>query len=250
LRYHYQANAHLGAARNTGQRLAGGEALLFLDSDDLLLPDALDRLEGALASDRAAALAFTRSQTIDENGAVTEPLWDYVTYAGDVWCDLIMGNFIRSAGSALVRRSALEQAGAWKVKRELGGNEDWEMWLRLAERAPFVRVDEPLFQYRVHGTGLSANEPINYHWAMVVLEMHRLRNRDNPVRLAALARAYDRFHEGTRHRWRLAARQDWQSRRWRSALSRQWYLLRLDRAHRRTTRALAPFRVVAQPVTT
>jgi CDP-glycerol glycerophosphotransferase len=43
-----QANAGLGGARNTGIRHAGGELLFFVDSDDVLPPDALQRMTAAL----------------------------------------------------------------------------------------------------------------------------------------------------------------------------------------------------------
>src|SRR5688572_31755178 len=45
VRYVYRENGGLSAARNTGQAASIGDALLFIDSDDLLLPEALEQLE-------------------------------------------------------------------------------------------------------------------------------------------------------------------------------------------------------------
>ncbi len=239
--YHFQENAHLGAARNAGQRLATGDGLLFLDSDDLLAPRALDCLGVALAARPDAALAYCASRFIDAGGNPTEAPFAHPFYEGDVWARLVAGNFIRTAGSVLIRRSALEKVGPWVTRERLRSNEDWEMWLRLAETGPFVHLPEPLFSYRVHAS-MSSDETAMYHWALTVLEMQISRHARDPDRLAVLARAYDTFHEATVFRWKQAARADWAARKWASAWDRVLYLFRLGVRHRQTLRVLSPHR--------
>ncbi|MEU6425776.1 glycosyltransferase [Microbispora sp. NPDC046973] len=99
-----QANAGLGAARNTGVRHATGEHLMFLDSDDLLPAHALEcllaslersgsdlatgnvlRLDGrgarqsalhrAVFADAAAATHITRTHALLRDRLVTNKLW-------------------------------------------------------------------------------------------------------------------------------------------------------------------------------
>jgi CDP-glycerol glycerophosphotransferase len=48
-----QDNAGLGAARNTGLAHASADLVMFVDSDDVLPPDALTRLEAALRNSRS-----------------------------------------------------------------------------------------------------------------------------------------------------------------------------------------------------
>ena len=58
IRYVRQENAGPSVARNRGVENARGEALLFLDSDDVLLPDALSVLVEGLAAHPAAEVAY------------------------------------------------------------------------------------------------------------------------------------------------------------------------------------------------
>lgn len=46
--YHYQVNSGVCAARNQGAKMATGDWLVFLDSDDELLPDSLEKFSEAV----------------------------------------------------------------------------------------------------------------------------------------------------------------------------------------------------------
>ncbi len=54
----HQANGGLGAARNTGIETAKGEYLLFVDSDDTLAPEALERLSAWVKESHADMYVF------------------------------------------------------------------------------------------------------------------------------------------------------------------------------------------------
>ena len=192
LHYVWQENAYLGAARNTGQVRAQSDLLLFLDSDDLLLPSALAEMEGALRRAPQAALTYCRTDFIDQAGAlVAAPSW-IEDFDGEVWDRLVDRCFIRSAGCVLIRRSALEHAGFWDVR--LRGVEDWDMWLRLAERAPFARIPAPLFLYRLHGTNMSGDAALMGLGEVRVYREHLRRHAKNPVRR-------ERLRAALRARW-------------------------------------------------
>jgi glycosyltransferase involved in cell wall biosynthesis len=174
------------AARNAGWAASTGDALCFLDSDDLLLPEALAALEASLEAAPGAAVAYCRSQLINGDGTMNTPLWEIADAQGMVWEPFARGNFIRSPGCALIRRSALEKAGPWDTA--LKNNVDWDVWLRLAEASPFVRLDEPLFQYRLHGGNLSGDPHKMYPGALRMLRKHEARHRKDPGRRAVIAR--------------------------------------------------------------
>lgn len=186
-------------ARALGSEYAEGDAWLFLDSDDLLCPRALETLVRALDSRPQAALAYCASQTVDEDGVVTEELWQVgnETESDLLWEALARQNFIRSPGCVLLRRAAFEQVGGWDT--DIWGVEDWDLWLKLAEPtgARFVRVAEPLFQYRIHGAGLSQNRERMYDAMRDMYRRHQARYPLDHPRSRLLTDLLIRFPERT-----------------------------------------------------
>lgn len=63
----HEKNKGLGGARNTGIQAAKGTFLLFLDSDDYLCPDALEKLDGVLTRTDAQLAEFC-FRRVDEHG--------------------------------------------------------------------------------------------------------------------------------------------------------------------------------------
>ena len=209
IRYMLQKNAGQAAARNTGMRASDAGLLLFLDSDDLLLPHALRDLEAKLRGHPNACLAYGLSQTINEIGALLEEVWACKDAEGDVWARIVRGNFIRTPGLALIRRQSLSAVGIWNEAPSLRGSEDWEMWLRLSDIAPIVRLPKPVLQYRVHSTNDSGNARKMHHASLILLKMEQARHKadGNRAKTAQTAEAYRlaRHHTAVLYRAEIAA---------------------------------------------
>lgn len=134
------------AARNRAIDAAVGEFFAFLDADDLWSPEALaDRL-GALQANPAAGLAYSWTDCIDESGQFARP-GGHITCEGEVYPRLLVQNFLENGSAAIVRRSALETVGGFDESLRFG--EDWDLWLRLAARYPFVAIPKVQVLYRV-----------------------------------------------------------------------------------------------------
>lgn len=146
VRLHRQVNKGLPGARNAGMRLARGEFLVPLDSDDELGSEFMEKLVAALRKEPEAGFAHCLARLHGDIDAVWIPR-PYNPY----W--QLFENAV--VGCVLMRTAAWESVGGYD-ETMTSGNEDWELWLRLTGAGwGQVRVEEPLFRYRKHGVSMS-----------------------------------------------------------------------------------------------
>ncbi|MDB6070144.1 MAG: putative glycosyltransferase [Verrucomicrobiales bacterium] len=132
-------NQGLASARNAGIRAASAPLIAFLDDDDARLPGSLDLQAGRLEASPQAALVYAQVECLPNH-----TLWPPALPEGDLFVPLLQSNFI-PVTSVLVRRHALLAAGAFDSRlREI---EDWDLWLKIAARHPFVSIPSPVAQY-------------------------------------------------------------------------------------------------------
>lgn len=152
VRVERQANGGPSRARNRGIALARGEWIAFLDGDDTWEPDKLRWQWQAVQEHPEAVLISTN--------------WRRPRYprpAGPVPPARVERDAVRRVASlnrfqtstVLARRDVLQAAGLFEPATD--GQEDWDMWLRVVARGPWVHIPFPLVCYRDSPGGVSKN---------------------------------------------------------------------------------------------
>lgn len=150
--YFYQPNAGRSRARNQGIAKAQGEFVLFLDSDDLLLPNALKDLLKIAARHPAAEMIIGQTQFVDEQMKQFDSL-SPTPEEGMSYPGLINERFFLLPGAFVVRKAGLERIGAFDPQVE--PCEDYDFALRAALGGEVVGKSVPVVQHRMH----SSNTP-------------------------------------------------------------------------------------------
>ena len=149
LRYVRHPPLTIAAARNLGLGMAQGEFVAFLDDDDEWLPTKLERAIAAFRGARAdVALVYSGFTWVDERGVAMGT--HRPRLRGRVLTALLQQRdpFTGSASNPMIRAAALRALGGFN--EALATSEDWELYLRLAERYEVEFVPEALVRIRAH----------------------------------------------------------------------------------------------------
>ena len=182
VRYIYQKNSGVSAARNTGFANARGEFVALLDSVDQFLPWKLDAQVKVLREHPEAGMVWTDMTAVDEHGDVVEEkylrtfydahalarieeVFDHAgplgrawsgapsaataapVYTGDIFSQMLLGNLVHTS-TVVVRRDRLRKVGGFDTALVHSG-EDYEFHLRTCSHGPVAFIDAPSLLYRI-----------------------------------------------------------------------------------------------------
>ncbi|MBN1361479.1 MAG: glycosyltransferase family 2 protein [Sedimentisphaerales bacterium] len=166
VRYEWQRNQGDATARNRLIEMAQGQYVAFLDSDDLLMPRAIERMMAAVDREAEDVIVYGSYVSIDEEGQ-PRPARLKRLCSGFITPQLFEEILLQPSGSLFPKR-ALEQAGGFDSS--LWVCSDYDMWLRLSLTHRFVALRAPTCKRRRHATNLSASSTPNRLTELSVLE--------------------------------------------------------------------------------
>ena len=151
------SNKGIAAARNTGIRNSAGRYLGFLDQDDLWREGKLEAQLGLLdekAKD-GAVVVFTDVEVVGLKGGAKKSLRRKVpdnieTLGPDALISNMFSRDFICIGSALINRECFGEVGLLNEDIR-SGSDDFELFIRLAQKYRFHFIDQPLIIRREHG---------------------------------------------------------------------------------------------------
>lgn len=143
-----QPNSGPGLARECGRKMAKGEFIQYLDSDDLLLPGKFSAQVSALRSNPESDVAYGMTRYRYQDGSVASAPWK----GSGVFHSTMFPSFLMErwwdTPNPLYRKAVCDRAGSWT---DLRLEEDWEYDCRIAAMgARLVWCEQYVCEVRDH----------------------------------------------------------------------------------------------------
>jgi len=165
-----QPNRGLAAARNAGFARSAGQYVLFLDSDDRLLPDALDLGIQSLRANPECALSYGYVIPISVDGRRLKVPPQFAVNENQ-YLELLRHNYIWTTGAVVYRRSIIDELGGFNAS--ISGSADFDLNLRVARLFRICCSDTPVLEYRRHDQSMSRRYDVMLKSAISARNGHR-----------------------------------------------------------------------------
>jgi glycosyltransferase involved in cell wall biosynthesis len=165
VKYVYQQNAGLSAARNTGIENCNGRYLIFLDADDWLLPKAMVTNAGYLLNHDEVAFVSGGYEYLYERENQLLEIRKEVNK--DHYYRLLEINYIGMHAAVLYQRWVFDFV---RYDTTLKACEDYDIYLRIARDFPVIHHTHLIAVYRIHNKNMSADILLMVQSALTVLK--------------------------------------------------------------------------------
>ena len=139
-------NLKLPASLNKGFNLSTGDYLTWTSDDNLFKEEAIERMVSILEQNKDIGFVFSKMDYIDEDGKNIGSTVN-VDSADELYYRNIVG------ASFMYTREVYKAIGEYNTGKFLV--EDYDYWLRIADKYRIMYIDEVLYLYRQHSGSLT-----------------------------------------------------------------------------------------------
>lgn len=177
VRYLYQHNQGVSAARNRAIEQSTQDWIALLDSDDAWLPEKLEQQFAAVQEKPAYKICHTEEIWI-RRGRRVNAMNKHKKHGGRIY-QHCLPLCAMSPSSILIHRSIFDEVGLFD--ESLPACEDYDLWLRICSRWPVLFLPTPLIEkYGGHEDQLSAR-----YWGMDRFRIRALQKQLQSTHLGA-----------------------------------------------------------------
>lgn len=162
IKYIYQQNRGLAGARNTGLCYATGEYIQFLDADDLINSEKIEKQVNQLQGITDLSVSISDYYCCDIDDIAKKLDWHMSPcFATDNPVNELISRWERDL--CIPAHCFLFDARIFKdhnilFDEKLPNHEDWDCWMRIFSLNPQIRyLDEQMAIYRIHRNSMARN---------------------------------------------------------------------------------------------
>lgn len=176
IRYFYQKNKGISAARNMAINKAREDYIAFLDSDDRWLPEKLEK-QMKVIKDENINFVYS-AMYVENNGRMTNriipanPATDFL--------GLLTKNQSIAMATTIIKKEYITKTGMFD--ETLTVSVDYDLWLRVLLKYKVKYLKEPLTIYREHADNITKNIE-NVKKSGIVICQKLLKNSEIPKKI-------------------------------------------------------------------
>ncbi|MFA6160262.1 MAG: glycosyltransferase [Parcubacteria group bacterium] len=172
IKYFYQENAGAHNAINKGIKMAKGDYIAILNSDDVYYDERFKKMIKGI-KDTNADVIFSGIDFIDAEEKMIENAWycqakEFYLKNKNLSLALINGNFFMTTSNVLIKKAVFDKVGYFSNLRY---THDLDFFLRLiTQNLKIEFLNENLLYYRIHdaNTIKENHEKVRREWASII----------------------------------------------------------------------------------
>ena len=168
VKYIYQPNQGVSAARNNGIKSSKGKLVVFLDADDWLLPDAFFTNINYLKQNPETAFVSGAHELFYQPENKSWLIQKEVTE--NHYCNLLEGNYMGMPAVGMYQRWVFNE---FQFDTNLHYCEDYDLCLQIVRKFPVVHHTKPIAVYNLHEDSVSSNLIQMLKYVLLVLNKQK-----------------------------------------------------------------------------